>query len=105
LQLHDDLILQKVFGGNNVEFATYQTMNEDAKALLWNAKTEKTKLSDFAEEFFRKLQSEGVTHRMLLRKGQFHVLVSFSDAANISSEVIEKLDVLQGLFQSARQDS
>lgn len=95
-----ELILERVFGGIEVDFRTYLSSSPDVARLLWDAKTERLKLSDFAEEFFRRL-AEKLGHAMLLSKGELHRLVPFADVAAIPSEVTEKLNQLEELFRSA----
>jgi len=96
-----ELILERVFGGSEADYRTFLNSSPDAARLLWDAKTERLKLSDFAEEFFRQLATK-LGHAMLLSKGELHRLVSFTDAAAIPPEVIEKLNHLDDLFRSAR---
>ena len=69
--------------------------------MIWDTKTERLKMSDFAEEFFRRL-AKRLGHAMLLRKGELHQLVPLSDPASIPGEVRDKLDLLQNLFQHAK---
>jgi predicted ATPase len=95
------LIRDRVFGGNAADFRTWQTTAPDAARLIWEAKTERVKLSDFAEEFFRTLARK-LEHAMLLRKGEFHRLVAFVEPKSIPPEVGQKLDLLQALFAAAR---
>ena len=69
--------------------------------LFWLGATAQVKLSDFAEEFFRRL-AERLNHAMLLRKGELHRLLDFVDPAAIPDEVSRKLDLLAALFDAAR---
>ena len=55
------LIQERVFDGSQSDFTTWRDANEDAKRLLWEARTERLKLSDFAEEFFRRPRTEART--------------------------------------------
>ncbi len=71
--------------------------------LAWKESTERIKLSDFAEEFFRRLAHE-TESPMLLRKGDLYRLVDCVDSQTISAEVGEKLDLLQGLFEKAQPE-
>ena len=96
----DALILKKVFGGNTREFATWQGLEPDAAHLLWEALTRDLKLSDFAEEFFRRL-ADRLGHAMLLRKGDLHQLVDLTEPESIPKEVEEKLNLLADLFARA----
>ena len=96
------LIQERVFDDNQSDFTTWRDANEDVKRLLWEAQTQRLKLSDFAEEFFRRL-AEKLGHAMLLRKGELHRLIHFADPATIPKEVSEKLDLLQKLFEQANR--
>ena len=96
-----ELILERVFGGIEADFETYRTSPAEVARLLWDAKTERLKLSDFAEEFFRRLASK-LGHAMLLSKGELHRLVPFVNPKAIPPEVTEKLNQLEELFRCAR---
>ena len=96
----DTLILERVFDGRERDLDTWKTARADAARLLWEARTERLKLSDFAEEFFRRL-AERLGHAMLLRKGELHRLVRFADPSSIPAEVGEKLDLLGVIFDHA----
>lgn len=96
----DELILDRVFDGRERDFLTWQGMDPDAARLLWEARTERLKLSDFAEEFFRRL-ADRLGHAMLLRKRDLHRLVDFMDAEAIPGEVSRKLGLLVALFAGA----
>ena len=97
----DTLILECVFSDRARDFATWQGLDADAARLLWEARTERIKLSGFAEEFFRRL-ADRLGHAMLLRKGELHRLVEFTDPLSIPEEVSEKLDLMTKLFAAAR---
>ncbi len=97
----EQLIQERVFGGTVEDFETWRSAPPDAARLLWEAKTERLKLSDFAEEFFRRLAAK-LGHAMLLKKGDLHQLVAFSDPAKIPQEVGEKLDRLKVLFDNSK---
>ena len=97
----DELIRERVFPGREGDFATWQGLDPEASRLLWEASTARLKLSDFAEEFFRRL-AERLNHAMLLRKGELHRLIDFVDPAAIPEEISRKLDLLAALFDSAR---
>lgn len=58
------------------------------------------KLSDFAEEFYRRL-AKRLGFQMLLRKGELHRLMEFVDPLTIPEEVGQKLDALAELFAKA----
>ena len=96
----DELALDRVFDGRERDFLTWKGMDPEAARLLWEARTERLKLSDFAEEFFRRL-ADRLGHAMLLRKRDLHRLVDFMDAEAIAEEVSEKLGLLAELFSGA----
>lgn len=93
----DALILERVFSNNASDFETWQGLGGDGKRLLWERSTERIKLSDFGETFFRKL-AEQLGHAMLLRKGELYRLVYVVDPISISEEVGQILDLLKNLF-------
>ena len=98
----DALILERVFPGRARDFATWQGLDADAARLVWESSTATVKLSDFAEEYFRRL-ADRLGHPMLLRKGDLHRLVELVDPASIPAEVAAKLDLLADLFGAARR--
>ena len=95
------LILERVFSGRTQDFETWKGLDANATRLVWASSTKSIKLSDFAEEFFRRL-AERLGHAMLLRKGELHRLVDFTDPGSIPDEVTEKLDFLVELFTTAK---
>ncbi len=98
----EQLILERVFDGVMADFQTYSSSAPAVARLLWEAKTERLKLSDFAEEFFRRLAGK-LKHAMLLKKGELHRLIAYADPQIIPAEVTEKLDLLDALFRPNRQ--
>jgi hypothetical protein len=95
------IILERVFGSIEADFQAYRASPPEVARLLWDAKTERLKLSDFAEEFFRRL-ADKLSHQMILKKGELHRLVAHADPNGIPAEVKEKLDLLDELFRAAR---
>ena len=93
----DELVLESVFGGIILDFRTWNSAQRDQARLIWESKTDRLKLSTFAEDFFRRLH-ERLGRPMLLRKGELHRLVEFVDSEAIPSEVSAKLDALQLLL-------
>lgn len=93
----DDLVLVQVFDGAQADFDVWRQASPDASRVLWEAKTERRKLSTFAEEFFRGLALR-IGGGLLLRKGELHRLVAFVPPEAIAAEVKEKLDRLAELF-------
>jgi ABC-type multidrug transport system ATPase subunit len=96
----DELILAQLFENVVEDFKTYQEAAPELARLVWNTKTERMKLSAFAETFFRRL-GERLQQPMRLRKGEFHQLVKYVALKNIPGEVNEKLDRLFTLFSNA----
>lgn len=97
----DQLIRERVFTGDAAAFHTYSTADSAAAALIWTTSTARIKLSDFAEEFYRRLaQVTGMP--MLLRKGELHLLIPLVEAKELVHEVHEKLDALQRLLSPAQ---
>jgi len=96
----DALILEQVFDRREQDFAVWKAADEATGRLLWEATTQRLKLSTFAEEFFRRI-AERLGHAMLLRKGDLYRLVDFLPVERIPDEVSEKLDLLAELFAGA----
>jgi ABC-type cobalamin/Fe3+-siderophores transport system ATPase subunit len=95
----NQLILERVFSNDQAAFQTYAAAEASAAALIWTSSTVRIKLSDFAEEFFRRL-SRVTGMPMLLRKGELHLLVPLMDPKDFSTEVHEKLTALQRLVEN-----
>ena len=74
----DNLISEEVFGGDVVDFDIWKDSPGEAARLVWESKTERMKLSSFAEEFFRRLGAK-LQRPMLMRKGELHRLVQLVD--------------------------
>ncbi|MCA9037552.1 MAG: AAA family ATPase [Planctomycetaceae bacterium] len=98
------LNVERVFAGSEADCATYEQLTGEAKRLVWESRTQQLKLSDFAEEFFRRLAAEIGDH-MLLTKGELHRLMELVSAEQLASEISEKLDALQQIFASAEFQS
>ena len=99
----DALVLERVFGGNETDFQTWKESPPEASRIIWEAKSERIKMSNFAEDFFRRLATE-TGGQMLLRKGELHRMVSLVEPASVSPDVIRMLDHLHQLFLAARTD-
>lgn len=97
-----EVVTEMVFDGSVQDFNLWRESSADAARLVWEAKTERRKLSALAEEFFRRLaQKLNVT--MLLKKGEFHVLVAGAELTPAAeSEVRTKLDLLEEIFRLAK---
>lgn len=96
----DALLLEQVFDGLLAELEVWKQSPPEVARMLWEAKTQRLKLSTFAEEFFRRLAAR-VGGSMLLKKGELHRLVALVEVKAVPAEVTEKLDLLQALFQAA----
>lgn len=96
----DALVLERVFESIEADFQAWKQAPAEAARIVWEAKTRQIKLSSFAEEFFRRLAAR-LGGGMLLTKGELHRLMAVVDPRTIATEVSEKLDLLQGLFQAA----
>ncbi len=94
------LLLEQVFDGVANDFEAWNQSPPEAVRIVWEAKTQRVKLSTFAEEFFRRLATR-VGGSMLLKKGELHRLVAMVGPKIIAVEVKEKLDLLYTLFQAA----
>lgn len=95
----DALILALIFDSVDADFQAWKQAPSEAARVVWEAKTQRFKLSTFAEDFFRQLAAK-VGGGMLLKKGELHQLVAYVDAKSIPTEVTEKLDQLKLLFAS-----
>lgn len=98
-----EMLRDEVFGGSQEDYDTWASLPSDAARLLWEARTERLKLSSLAESFFRRL-ADRIGGAMLLRKGQLHRLIPHVQlAASAEREVREKLDLLLDLFAPAQR--
>ena len=97
-----ELLTEQVFDDIADDYRAWAALPPDAARLVWEAKTERLKLSDLAESFFRRLaQKQGTT--MLLKKGELHRLVPLATLSlGAEAEVRAKLDLLAHLFEQAR---
>jgi hypothetical protein len=96
-----DLLVAQIFDGSAEDYQVWQEASTDEmKRLVWDAKTERRKLSVIAEEFFRQL-AQRLGGGMLLKKGELHLLVTVAKLSpTAETEVRQKLDYLKGLFES-----
>ncbi len=97
----DALVLEQVFDGVAADFDIWKQSPAPVSRLLWESKTERRKLSAFAEAFFRRLAQQ-LGGQMLLKKGELHLLVQYAPPSSIPAEVREKLDLLVTLFHEHR---
>lgn len=96
-----ETLLDDVFDGNQANYETWRLSPADAARLIWEAQTERRKLSAVAEGFFRRL-AQKMGGGMLLKKGELHRLIPHADLSPAAEqEVRAKLDLLLALFQQA----
>lgn len=96
----DALILEQIFDAIDADFQAWKQSPAEAARIVWEAKTERVKLSTFAEEYFRRLSAR-IGGPMPLKKGELHRLVAIVEPKAIPAEVTEKLNLLVELFQAA----
>ena len=96
----DRLILERLFEGVQADFDAWKQATPEVARVLWEAKTERQKLSTFAEDFFRRLAYQ-LGGQMLLKKGELHRLIALVPPQSLAPEVHEKLDLLYDLFSTA----
>lgn len=96
-----DTLRELVFDGIEANYDTWRQSPPDAARLIWEAQTERRKLSTVAEEFFRRL-AQRVGGSLLLKKGGLHRLIPHAELSpTAEAEVRAKLDLLQQIFQQA----
>jgi ABC-type multidrug transport system ATPase subunit len=95
----DKLVLEQIFSGVSTDFQIWQS-SPDAARIVWEAKTERLKLSTFAEEFFRQLAHK-LGGQMLLKKGELHRMIGLVEPKILPTEVNEMLNKLEILFRNA----
>lgn len=96
------IITEQIFDGSEADYNAWQQLPVEAARLVWDAKTERRKLSVFAESFFRDL-SKRLGGAMLVTKGELHRLVPYAElSAGADAEVRDKLNILYSLFQKAQ---
>ena len=98
--LLDELVLDAVFDGIEADFQAWKSAPAEVARVLWEAKTERRKLSSFAESFFREL-ARRLGGQMLLTKGSLHRLIRLIDPKALPAEVHDVLALLTDLFSQA----
>jgi ABC-type branched-subunit amino acid transport system ATPase component len=96
----NNLVLEMVFDGNTIDFENYTSANLATQSTLWRAQTQTKKLSDFAEEFFRRV-ADATGTPIMLRKRELFRLIERLGAGSIDPEVMLKLDAIQCLLLPA----
>lgn len=91
------LMLERIFDGNATDLENYNRANASTQKTLWRAQTQRRKLSEFAEEYFRRY-AEATGTPMSMRKGSLHELIPACDASELNGEVKEKLDSLYSMI-------
>lgn len=96
-----EVVTQSVFDGHAADYQAWLQFPAEAARLVWEAKTERRKLSALAESFFRQL-AQRMGGPMLLTKGELHRLVRYAELpASAETEIRGKLDLLERLFEKA----
>lgn len=96
------VVEELIFDRNRADYAAWQSSPSESARLIWESKTERRKLSAFAEAFFRELANQ-LGQPMLLSKGELHRLVEHAELTpTAAAEVRTKLDLLQQIFELAR---
>ena len=95
-EILDGLVRERVFGGRDTDFARWKELGPEAAGQAWDLSTKDTRVSEIAEEFFRRLSAQ-MGQATLLSKNDLHRLVAFVDSAAIPKEVADKLDLLDAL--------
>lgn len=91
------MLAEFVFHDEPDDLDAYRRADQPTRKALWRAKTQYVKLSQFAEEYFRRI-SKATATPMLLRKGLLHELVSVCEAEELNGDVKTKLDSLHKLL-------
>lgn len=100
-----ETLRDEIFDGRQADYQTWAASPADAARLIWEARTERRKLSTVAESFFRRL-AQKVGGAMRLTKGELHRLIPHAELTPAAeAEVREKLDLLHRLFEPARSRS
>lgn len=93
-----DTLREEVFGGRLEDYEIWASAGTDAARLVWEARTERIKLSAVAESFFRRL-AQRLGGAMLLTKGELHRIIAGAELTPAAkAEVREKLDLIEALF-------
>ena len=97
-----EVVTEAVFDGSTDDYRAWIESPPDVMRLVWEAKTERRKLSVVAEEFFRRLALR-LGGSLLLKKGELHRLVPYATVTGAAeTEIRAKLDLMAALFQRAR---
>lgn len=85
----DNYLLANVFSGDSAQLEEYRKASKSLRRTL----LQNVKMSALAENVFQALaEQQGMP--LLLRKGQFHEMVSLASPDEVPGEVVEKLDRL-----------
>ena len=95
-EILDGLVRARVFGGRDTDFARWQELSPEAGGQAWDLSTKDSKVSEIAEEYFRRLGAQ-MGQSTLLTKNDLHRLVAFVDPVAIPGEVSDKLDLVDVL--------
>jgi len=101
-QVMETMLREFVFSDEEQDLDTYLRADISTRKALWRAKTQYLKLSQFAEEYFRRIAAATATP-MLLRKGLLHELINRSDPDDLNGDVKAKLDALLKVLRESER--
>jgi predicted ATPase len=94
-EIWDKKVLNTVFDNRQQPYLAYKKSDETLQSFQFEEQLmNNKKASSFLEAFFAALSLETNTP-LLLRKGEFYLLIPYLDLDNMSSEVKEKLDLIE----------
>jgi ABC-type cobalamin/Fe3+-siderophores transport system ATPase subunit len=96
-EVMNEMLREFIFTDDPNDIDAYLRGDHTTRMALWRAKTQFLKLSNFAEEYFRRVARATATP-MLLRKGVLHQLVELCDPEDLNGDVKAKLDALYSLI-------
>ncbi len=94
------MILKDIFGENEDDFESWKAADKNLGNIVWEARTERMKMSDFGERFFRELSASS-GQEMLLRKGNLYRLIELIEPEDIPKEVVDVLGKIHDLLTAS----
>jgi ABC-type branched-subunit amino acid transport system ATPase component len=91
------MLKEYIFTDDPDDIDAYQRADQATRMALWRARTQFLKLSNFAEEYFRRIARATATP-MLLRKWVLHQLIELCEPEELNGDVKSKLDALAQLL-------
>lgn len=90
----DKVLLEDVFGRDPEQLIEFHNASLGLKRTLLRS----VKMSEFAEKVFMEFATK-LKQPTLLNKGEFYKLIKYIDRSDISEEIVEKLDLINGYLQ------